>query len=82
MMHFLSFFDYFSTSSVFDYEDDALVLEILSRKKNEAEMISNRTVVRGDGRKRKSMIRMAEFSHNLVESVQDSSNIDKLMVKE
>ena len=50
MMHFLSFFDYFSTSSVFDYEDDALVLEILSRKKNEAEMISNRTVVRGDGR--------------------------------
>ena len=67
-----------SLSSVFDYEDDALVLEILSRKKEEAEMIINRTVVRGDGRKRKSMIRMAEFSYNLVESIQDSSNIDKL----
>ena len=59
-----------SISSVFDFEDDPLVLEILSRNKQEAV----RGKVEIKKRKRESMAKMAEFSQCHVESLSLDAN--------
>ena len=51
-----------SLSSVFDYEDDPLVVEIMARRKKEAEVLAARIKVKTKGMKKKSMAKMAEFS--------------------
>jgi hypothetical protein len=52
-------------SCVFDFEDDPYVLEIQARKKGEAQKLAARTKNKTKGRKRVSMVRMAEYSQSL-----------------
>ena len=49
-----------SISSVFDVDDDPMVLEIMARNKKEAEKLAGRTEVKTNGRKR-----ISEFSQSL-----------------
>ena len=57
-----------SVSTVFEVEDDPDVLLIVARKKREAEKLSVRTKVKTKGKKRESMVKMAEFSQIITSS--------------
>jgi hypothetical protein len=57
-----------SVSTVFEVEDDPDVLLIVARKKREAEKLSVRTKVKTKGKKRESMVKMAEFSRSITSS--------------
>ena len=57
-----------SVSAVFEVEDDPDVLLIVARKKREAEKLSVRTKVKTKGKKRESMVKMAEFSNSITSS--------------
>ena len=57
-----------SVSTVFEVEDDPDVLLIVARKKREAEKLSVRTKVKTKGKKRESMVKMAEFSQSITSS--------------
>jgi len=54
-----------SKSSIFEVEDDPYVMEIMARKKKEADKLAARSKSKSQGKKRQSLAKMAEFSQTL-----------------
>ena len=68
-------------SSVFAYQDDPLVLEIMARNKKEADKVAARSEGKVRGRKKENLAKMANFSTNLFGS-QSSADKFKLLKSE
>ena len=66
-----------SISSVFEYEDDPYVLQIMEKKKKEAEKLAARSRNKTKGRKRESMAKMAVFSQGLAGESSQGSDDDE-----
>ena len=65
-------------SSLFVYQDDPLVLEIVARNKKEADKVAARSEGKVRGRKKENLAKMANFSTNLYSS-QSSTDKFKLL---
>jgi len=66
-----------SISSVFEFEDDPYVLQIMEKKKKEAEKLAARSRNKTKGRKRESMAKMAVFSQGLAGESSQGSDEDE-----
>jgi len=67
-------------SSIFQFEDDPYVMEIMSRKKKETDKLAARSKSKSQGKKRQSLTKMVEFSQTLTNNINQRES-DKINSK-